>query len=466
MNELKTKMYNWLCEHKDEFMRDLSSLIEIPSVEGKAEQNAPYGEDCAKALDTMLDICKKHGFETKNFDHHAGTAIFEGKSKEIKLDILSHLDVVAAGTGWSTSPFKLVEKDGFIFGRGVADDKGPALASLYACLALKDMGLLPENSVKLIFGCAEETGSSDLRHYFKTEKSAPFTFTPDADFPVYNGEKGRYVPNFSMTVDYESGTRVTAFECGNAPNIVPERARCTIVGIDKAILREKAEALSKELGVGYEFVDDEVICFGKSAHASLPENGINALTALIKLIVSLPLSDCKSTRAFHALYELLPHGDTTGTHAGIYMREEVSGEITVAFSMLHFDGRHLLGVCDMRLPFCATEENTKKVFEKALSDEGFTLSGDMTKPHYVENDSFFVKTLLSCYESVTGDKGETRVMGGGTYVHDIEGGVAFGPVFENTLYSVNLHGANECIKLSDLFLAATIYAIAILEVTK
>lgn len=466
MSELKNKIYDWMLSHKDEFMTDLASLIEIPSVEGRECDGKPYGEDCAKALDTMLRLCEKHGFETKNFDYHAGTAIFKGKNDEIKLDILSHLDVVAAGTGWNTDPFKLVEKNGFIYGRGVTDDKGPALASLYACLALRDLGLLPENSVKLIFGSAEETGSADLKYYFKTEKSAPNTFTPDADFPVYNGEKGRYVPNFSMTTEYESGARVTSFQCGNAPNIIPERARCTIVGIDKALLSEKAKMLEEELGVRYEFAGDEVICHGVSAHASTPDKGTNALTALIKLIVNLPLSDCKSTRAFHSLEGILPHGDTAGENAGIYMKEDVSGEITVAFSMLHFDGRQLLGVCDMRLPFCATEENTKAVFEKALSDEGFTLSGDMTKPHYVENDSFFVKSLLKCYEEVTGEKGQTHVMGGGTYVHDIDGGVAFGPVFENIDYNVNLHGANECIKLSDLFLAATIYAVAISEVTK
>ena len=466
MNEIKNKIYDWLTDHKEDYLSDLSSLIEIPSVEGKAADGKPYGEDCAKALDTMLDLCKKHGFETKNFDYHTGTAIFKGKNDDIKLDILSHLDVVAAGTGWNTDPFKLTEKDGYIFGRGVIDEKGPALASLYACLALRDLGLLPENSVKLIFGSAEETGSSDLKHYFSTEKSAPNTFTPDADFPVYNGEKGRYVPNFSMNTEYESGARVTAFRCGNAPNIVPERARCTITGVNKNIILENISLLQKELGVTYEICDDEIICFGKSAHASTPEKGINALTALIKLIVSLPLSDCKSTRAFHSLEGVLPHGDTNGTNAGIYMTEEVSGEITVAFSMLHFDGRQMLGVCDMRLPFCATVENTKDVFEKALSDEGFTLSGDMTKPHYVENDSFFVKTLLKCYEEVTGKKGQTHVMGGGTYVHDIEGGVAFGPVFEDIDYNVNLHGANECAKISDLLLAATIYAVTILEVTK
>ena len=466
MNELKNKIYNWLKDNEENFLSDLESLIEIPSVEGKAMEGKPYGEDCAKALDTMLGLCKKHDFETKNFDYHAGTAIFKGKNDEIKLDILSHLDVVAAGTGWNTDPFKLTKQDGYIFGRGVTDDKGPAIASLYACLALKNLGLLPENSVKLIFGCAEETGSSDLKHYFKTEKSAPNTFTPDADFPVYNGEKGRYVPNFSMSTEYETGARVVSFECGNAPNIIPERARCTIVGIDKNILKENISILEKELGVEYELFEDEIICRGKSAHASIPEKGINALTALIKLIVSLPLSDCKSTRAFHSLESLLPHGDTNGTNAGIYMKEEVSGEITVAFSMLHFDGRQMLGVCDLRLPFCATVENTKNVFEKALSDEGFTPSGEMSNPHYTPNDSFFVQTLLRCYEEVTGEKGQTHVMGGGTYVHDIDGGVAFGPVFENIDYNVNLHGANECAKVDDLLLAATIYAIAILEVTK
>lgn len=466
MSELKNKIYDWMISHKEEFLSDLEILIAIPSVESRAVNGKPYGEECARALDTMLDLCKKHGFETRNFDYHAGTAIFKGKNDEIKLDILAHLDVVAAGTGWNTDPFSLVEKNGFIYGRGVTDDKGPALAAMYACLALRDLGLLPESSTKLIFGSAEETGSSDLKHYFSTEKSAPNTFTPDADFPVYNGEKGRYVPNFSITTSDEGGARVTAFECGNAPNIVPEKARCTVCGVDKAVIKEKTQEIGRELGVSFELLDDEIICYGKSAHASTPHLGNNALTALIRLIVNLPLAECKSTRAFHALDSILPHGDTTGLNAGVYMKEKVSGEITVAFSMLHFDGRQMLGVCDLRLPFCATEENSKAVFEKTLSDEGFKLSGDMTKPHYVENDSFFVQTLLKCYEEVTGLKGQTHVMGGGTYVHDIEGGVAFGPVFENIDYDVNLHGANECIKLDDLLLAATIYAVAILEIAK
>ena len=364
MNELKNKIHNWLAEHKEEFIKDLSPLIEIPSVEGKSTQGKPYGEDCAKALDTMLSLCEKYGLETKNFDYHAGTALFMGESDNIALDVLAHLDVVAAGTGWSTDPFTLVEKDGFIYGRGVADDKGPALASLYAIRCLKELSLIPKNSVKLIFGCAEETGSSDLRHYFKTEKSAPYTFTPDGDFPVYNGEKGRYCAEFSMDMENEKGARVTYFECGNAPNIVPEKAKCGIVGVDSVLLADKARELENELGVKYEIDCENIVCRGKSAHASTPHLGKNALTALVRLITSLPLEENLSTSAFRNLDKLLPHGDTCGKNMGIYMKEDVSGEITVAFSMLHYDGKKMLGVSDLRLPFCATVENSNAVFEK------------------------------------------------------------------------------------------------------
>ncbi len=470
LNIIKNEIYDWLISHKEQFTDDLSQLIAIPSVEDDSDGAYPYGKNCAAAIDAMTALCEKYGFNTKNFNYHAATAVFEGKSKEIGLDILSHLDVVAAGTGWNTEPFSLVQKNGFIFGRGVADDKGPALASLYAARALKELGLLPEKSVKLIFGSAEETGSSDLKYYFKTEKSAPYTFTPDADFPVYNGEKGRYCAEFSMTCENETGAKINSFICGNAPNIVPEISRSSICGIEAALVREVAASLEKELSVKYEIEEENgfinLLCRGKSAHASTPHLGTNALTAMIKLLVSLPFDSNKSFDAFKSLARLLPHGDTNGKNMGVYMKEDVSGEITVAFSMLHYDGKRLLGVCDSRLPFCATYENSKAVFEKNLRECGFTADGDMSNPHYVENDSSFVKSLLKCYEAVTGLEGKTHVMGGGTYVHDIEGGVAFGPVFENIDYDVNLHGANECIKLSDLLLAATIYAIAILEVAK
>src|SRR5699024_10557105 len=111
--------------------------------------------------------------------------------EESQLDILAHLDVVPAGEGWTvTEPFEPVEKDGRLYGRGTADDKGPAVAALYALRAVKELGIPLKKRVRLILGTDEECGSSDIQHYYAVEKEAPMTFSPDGAFPVVNIEKG------------------------------------------------------------------------------------------------------------------------------------------------------------------------------------------------------------------------------------------------------------------------------------
>ena len=85
----------------------------------------------------------------------------------------------------------------------------------------------------------------------------------------------------------------------------------------------------------------------------------------------------------------------------------------------------------------------------------------MRPPHHTPGDSPFVQAMLRSYERFTGRKGECYAMGGGTYVHDIPGGVAFGakmPDFES-----NLHGANERMHIQGMLTAVKIYAQVILD---
>lgn len=85
--------------------------------------------------------------------------------------------MVPAGEGWTvTEPFEPVEKDGKLYGRGTADDKGPAVAALYAMRAIKELGIPVKKNVRLILGTDEECGSSDIEVYYKREKEAPMTF--------------------------------------------------------------------------------------------------------------------------------------------------------------------------------------------------------------------------------------------------------------------------------------------------
>ena len=51
----------------------------------------------------------------------------------------------------------------------------------------------------MILGTDEESGSEDIAHYYATEPYAKYTFSPDADFPVINIEKGHYHPDFGST---------------------------------------------------------------------------------------------------------------------------------------------------------------------------------------------------------------------------------------------------------------------------
>jgi acetylornithine deacetylase/succinyl-diaminopimelate desuccinylase-like protein len=72
--------------------------------------------------------------------------------------ILAHLDVVEAlQSDWGTDPFKLVERDGYFYGRGTGDDKGGAIPSLVALMKLRASGFKPTRDIVLLFTGDEET---------------------------------------------------------------------------------------------------------------------------------------------------------------------------------------------------------------------------------------------------------------------------------------------------------------------
>ena len=115
---------------------------------------------------------------------------------------------------------------------------------------------------------------------------------------------------------------------------------------------------------------------------------------------------------------------------------------------------------DIRFPVCRTGAEIIQKMQETLSPvKCEALLYD--EPHHTDENSEFVQTLLHVYESVTGLKGKCLAIGGGTYLHHIEGGVAFGATFPDT--DVHMHGADEFIKLNHLLLDAEMMALAITE---
>ena len=151
-------------QHRDALVQDVMDLVAIRSVDEEAKPGKPFGDGPAAALDAALKLAEKYGFtDVKNEENYVGTVTL-GQG-EVQLGILAHLDVVPEGKGWTVcEPYQPVIVDDCIYGRGSSDDKGPAIASLYALRCIKDLGIPRTRTVRLILGTAEETGSGDIAH--------------------------------------------------------------------------------------------------------------------------------------------------------------------------------------------------------------------------------------------------------------------------------------------------------------
>lgn len=452
--------------HKQDMVEDIFTLCRINSEKAPAKEGMPFGKGAAESLAVALQMAGKYGFEVKNYDNFVGTA--DLNNKERQLDILAHLDVVPAGEGWKvTQPFAPVEQDGKLYGRGTADDKGPAVAALYAMRAVKELGIPLKKNVRLILGTDEECGGSDIDHYYSLEEEAPMTFSPDADFPVTNVEKGGLAGNFTGSFEPSARLpRLVSIKTGIKVNVVPGKAHAQVEGFDLSVLEDAAARTEQETGVKFLFEANgqitEITAVGTGAHAAYAQTGNNALTGLLTFLTKLPFAPCQQIDAVCKLAKLIPHGDVYGKALGIAMGDDISGELTLAFSLLSVTDRELNGTFDSRCPICSNEENVLQVVKARMADIGLTLQNqEMKPPHHVDGDSHFVKTLLRVYEEYTGLEGKCQYTGGGTYVHNLKNGVAYGAAMPGT--DNHMHGADEFAILDELLISAKIFAQVIVD---
>ena len=62
---MQEKIRNYIQQHKGEIVDTLKELIRIPSVRGEAEENAPFGEECARVLEFTQRLYESNGFDTE-----------------------------------------------------------------------------------------------------------------------------------------------------------------------------------------------------------------------------------------------------------------------------------------------------------------------------------------------------------------------------------------------------------------
>lgn len=460
------EILEYLEKHKREIIDDIFTLVRIPSIAVETNGEKPYGEKCAEALDAVSEIASREGLEVKNFDYHAVSATF-GKTPE-RLGILTHVDVVPEGDGWTVDPFFVTEINGKIYGRGVADDKGAAIMSIWAVKAIRELGIPLKEGVRLIFGSGEEIGCRDMEYYMSKEKMPPYVFSPDASFPIINTEKGRYCESFSRSYTANTGSpSLTSLKGGDTVNVIPQTCVATIEGLNKDAVSDVIEGCKERLsGVSFDVSHSngrvKITATGRSAHASTPTKGKNALTAMLEIISALPLCG-EPFESIKALSTLFPYSDHYGEAFGAQVKDSISGRSTYSLDILECSGGNIKGSFDGRISLKAKYENTVVPISEKFKNAGFDITfGGLTPPHHVDKESDLVRKLAEAYEYYMGKKATCCSMGGFTYVHDIENAVAFGPTMQSR--NAHIHGPNEHMIVDEMIKATAIFAKAIINI--
>lgn len=466
--EERAHIVRFFHEHQEELLADIARLVEIPSVVADPLPGMPYGEAPYRVLKEAAAISERMGFHTVVADKCCMTADYG--DRPVRLGLLAHLDVVAAGEGWTKPPYALTKEGEKVFGRGIADDKGPGVALLYAIKAAKEICPDLFYSPQVWLGTAEEIGSPDLKNYMKHTAMPPLCLTPDGIEPIVIGECAKYRPEFyakwSRTMVLP---RVTSLQGGKVRNAIPGYAEAVVAGLAAEDVEAAADKVTECTGVKFILSDVEGgICIkaeGRGAHIGRPEQGRNAQTALVSLMASLPLAECPGTRAIRSLSRLFPHGDLAGTGLGLTVRDEVMGSTKTNFTVCSMTETEIRCKLDSRGPLAAKPENYSSVIDKALREGGFTvIPSVMDDAHYVPEDAPLVQKVKGVYEEYYGRPAACCTSIGASYAHYIDGAVSTGVAAPGV--DTMLHKSDEFMYIEDLLLIGETYTQIILDICR
>jgi succinyl-diaminopimelate desuccinylase len=389
------------------------------------------------------------------------------------LGLVVHGDVQPVDeTEWAFAPFEGVEKDGVVYGRGAADDKGPLVQAMLAMAALRDSGAARTHTIRLLVGSDEESANHDITSYLKTHTAPELSLVLDSAFPVVVGEKAWSALTVTAADPYtvkdpardKGGFAMTRLDAGLTASIVPSQAVAELEwrGPERDLnavliaLKKTVAPADYKLAVEGDARKVTVTAYGRAAHSGVNiEGGRNALVFLAQVLNGKLLP---SQAADLLLFAEESGKDIHGAGLGIANKDPLWGRYDVNAATIKppKDNPNALTLTiNIRALPGLWGKPLREHLEKRLAafnaahDEQFTPGGFFEDPPLVfDPNAKLVKRLMAAYSRATGEQTPPAISGGGTYAKRLPNSIAFGMWFPDKPYPG--HDVDEQITIKDL----------------
>ena len=442
----------WIINNKERILSKWIELAEIPSIKSEAEENAPFGKNCAMALKKAASYFDSEGISNCVYENDGYALAHFGKGNKT-IGLFSHSDVVPVGDDWIyTKPFEPIIKDGALIGRGVEDNKSGIIASLCVMEFLRDCKIPFNSHLQLFIGSDEECGMGDMEGFLKNHSMPEISIVPDAEFPCSKGEKGIY---HFMIKSKTSFTDIEAVEGGEAYNIVLDNCKARIKFSD-ALYNELAAKINSDYTLRMENSSIILSAKGIAKHASIPEGSVNAA-----YLIFILLSECEELAENDRV--ILKNAakaisDYYGSGIGVTNDDPTFGKMTAVNGMIKTEEGGLCVSFDVRYGSSLDPDYLEETSEKALNELGFEIiSRDNRAGFEIPKESKMPQIFEDIFCEITGERKESVLMAGGTYARKLKNAFSIGTFYtspdrkDEVLKMPDGHGgAHQCDEMIDI----------------
>ena len=297
----------------------------------------------------------------------------------------------------------------------------------------------------------------DVEHYLANYPAPLFCFSPDANFPLCNGEKGIYHGRILFNLPLGN---IREIRGGIVANAIPDTAEA-VVRAERLCPAERVTAEELEPGLW------RVSTTGIGGHASLPKGTVNAIGVLVDYLLRSGVCDDNEEKMLGLLARL--HSAWDGSGLGVQADDGLFEPLTIIGGVIGVENGRLFQTLDSRYP---TNTSGGKIAAtiQALAGEIAEVTVDRdAAPFYMSLDNPAVQVCIGAYNAVTGENAKPYTIGGGTYARDFPNAVSFGPEHPERpmpAFAGPIHGVDEAACKEYLLEALKVYILALIELEK